>query len=279
MLSLAAQSPIGLESLPPVAHILAGLGIVAGLFFWLLGRKLLRVAFWFMGAVVGGFVGFFMFPSVSPETVFGAPSPYVGAGAGFILGMVIAMVLYRFAVAIVSAGALAAVGALVAATVLQFGPVQETREHFNEAPVKVSEETKATATGEERLEETRALAARVNAFLGDSRTQVEQAWDEWPPHHRAVLGIASGCGLFLGFVIGLFAPKRGASGATALFGAAVWLLSAVWLINAMSVPGREYLARGGAIGWLVVWLAVAGLGFAFQTGLGRGGGGKAKAAH
>jgi hypothetical protein len=79
---------------------------------------------------------------------------------------------------------------------------------------------------------------------------------------------AVGAGFF-GFLVGLLFPRRSAAIATALFGAAVWLPCSLWMVNAAEAPGREFLNQGGAIGWLVVWLTVSALGFAFQAGMGR----------
>jgi hypothetical protein len=230
-----------------------------------LGRKLLRPGFAFLGAVVGGFVGFFLLPTFAPTDIFGAPSPYVGLAAGAAMGFVAGVLLYRFAVAIVAAGALAMAGVLISGTALHFTPVQDAPTQIAEGPAKAAEQAKATE-GEKTAQ---VLADQVTAFLKDTSASVKTSWDELPPHNRMVMtASALGAGL-VGFLMGLFFPVRAAAGATALFGAAVWLPCALWLVNAINTPGRSYLNQGGSIGWLIVWLTVAALGFAFQVGFRR----------
>jgi hypothetical protein len=268
---LASQSQSAtLQALPPVIHILAGLGLVGGIVFWVLGRKLLRPGFAFLGAVAGGFVGFFLFPTLAPADVFGAPSPYVGLAAGGCLGLVAGIVLYRFAVAIVTGGALAMAGVLVAATALHFGPVQNAPSMVADGPAKAAEQAK-TEQGEKAVQ---VLADQVTGFMKASAESVGKEWSEFPPHQRMIVSASAVAGGLFGFLAGLIFPRRAAAVSTALFGAAVWLPCGLWLVNAAEAPGREFLNKGGAIGWLVVWLTVSALGFAFQAGLG----GKKKAA-
>src|SRR5712671_4624976 len=200
MLNLAAQSPIGLTSLPPAIHILAALGLASGIVFWVLGRKLLRPAFAFLGGVVGGFAGFFLFPTFAPADVFGAPSPYVGLAAGGALGLVAGVVLYRFAVAIVMAGALAMAGVLVSGTALHFTPVQDAPTQNAEGPAKAAEQAKGT----ESDKPAQVLADQVTGFLKEGAANVQQAWSDLPPHHRMVMTSAAMVSGLVGFLMGLF---------------------------------------------------------------------------
>jgi hypothetical protein len=260
-----AQPPIGLQSLPVAIHIFAGLGLVGGIVFWVLGRKLLRPGFAFIGGVAGGFVGFFLFPTFAPPEVFGAPSPYIGLAAGAGLGIVAGVVLYRFAVAIVTSGALGMAGVLVAATALHFGPVQNAPTMVAEGPAKAAEQAKEA----EKKTPPPELAEVVTGFLNEAAGGVQAEWSELPPHNRMVISASAAGAGFFGFLVGLLFPKRSAAISTALFGAAVWLPCSLWMVNAAEAPGREFLNQGGAIGWLVVWLTVSALGFAFQAGMGR----------
>jgi hypothetical protein len=260
---LASQSPpAGLHSLPPAIHIVAALGLVGGIVFWVLGRKLLRPAFAFLGGVVGGFVGFFVFPTFAPADVFGAPSPYVGLAAGGCMGLVAGVVLYRFAVAITTGAALALAGALIAAVGLHFG--QNLPSMVSDGPAKAAEQAKASE-GEKPVQ---VLAEQVTGFMKASAESVSQEWSEFPAHQRMIVSASAVGGGIFGFLVGLIFPKRASAVSTALFGAAVWLPCGLWLVNSAEAPGREFLNKGGAIGWLVVWLTVSALGFAFQVGLG-----------
>ncbi|MEX2219547.1 MAG: hypothetical protein WD749_12410 [Phycisphaerales bacterium] len=266
-----AQAPVGVHSLPPAAHVLAGLGVAAGMLVWLFGRKLMRLGFLIICGAFGGFVGFFLLPMASPESLFGAPSPYVGMGAGGAMGIVGGIMLFRFAVAILTGLALGMAGVLVSATVLHFGPVQGAPQRLAKAPaLAAAEEHLASRNrGIDGLSPAADLSQRVNGFMSASKIHVEKGWADVPPRHRMMMA-ASGFGAVLvGFILGCLAPQRSAAIATALFGSAVWMWGALWLINAVEAPGRAALNAGGALGWLVVWLTVAALGFAFQVGAGR----------
>jgi hypothetical protein len=230
---------------------------------WFFGKKLMRPAFALLGAVAGGFLGFFIFPTFSPAMVFGAPSPYLGLAAGGAMGLVAGVVLYRFAVAIVTATALGTAGVLIAATALHFGPIQDAPQRVTAAQTKDQSKTDP-AKSDQKPAPPRAVSERVTEFLHATADEVVQAWDEIPAPQRTVMTVAGLGGAFLGFLVGVFMPGKSAAGATALFGAGVWLPSALWLLNAADAPGRTMLNRGGAIGWLVVWLTIGALGFAFQ---------------
>jgi hypothetical protein len=155
-------------------------------------------------------------------------------------------------------------GILISGTALHFTPVQEAPTQIAEGPAKAAEQAKASST----QKPTEVLAEQVTAFLKEASDNAQGAWSELPPHNRMVMMASALASGLVGFLMGLFFPVRSAAGATAMFGAAVWLPSALWLVNAMEAPGRDYLNQGHAIGWLVVWLTLSALGFAFQTGVG-----------
>src|SRR4051812_43116232 len=104
------QAPTGVESvgrvistlqaLPIGAHGLAAAGLVAGLVLWLIGRKVIKPIFAVLGAIGGGSVGFFVGPAVAAGDVGGISTPYLGMGIGAAIGVSVAIVLFRVAMAV-----------------------------------------------------------------------------------------------------------------------------------------------------------------------------------
>lgn len=247
---------------------------------WLFGKRLLRPLFAFLGIVAGGICGMLLFPMLAPAEVFGTPSPYVGLMAGLALGLVAAVVLFRVSVGLTTATAAALMGVLVAGTVLHIRLPDPTHAHPSPALLAAWDElagdrdpNRASAqSGPPRTttvhQRTAALADRVLYFLRTSADHIADMWTALPRDQRVVLALSAGASALIGLVFGLLAPERSAAGATALFGSAIMLGAFLWLAHALNIPGREVAARGGAIGILIVWLAIAGLGFAFQVGFG-----------
>lgn len=265
-LALVGDAGATVSSLPMAAHILAGVGLVAGLVLWFMGRKVLRPIFCIFGALGGAWAGFFLMPHAA-ETFFGVPSPYIGLAVGGVLGMGTAVMLFRFAVAISTGLALGLAGILIAATYLHFVPQHDPA---RDGPPRqsVSGIAPLSLTGEQKkavVEAARSMAAEVKGFVAEKAQDLRDSWDKLSGHEQVVMGV-SGLGAALaGFFLGLFMPVRSSAVATALFGSAVWLASAAWIITAASLPGHGHLNQTAVV-WLVVWLVVATLGVALQVG-------------
>lgn len=261
-----AQSTV--ESLPAAAHILAGVGLLVGLILWLTGRVLLRPAFATLGALAGGAVGFFVTPSAF-DALLGVPSPYIGLMAGAAIGLVLGIVLFRFAVAITTGLAVGLAGVLIAAVYLHFAP--KPIEPAPESPT-ISIPTPAldaVRAREQTVELAKSTAETVRTFIAHKAEEVRAAWDEVPDSARFALGVSGVAGAVIGFLLGLLAPKRAAAVATALFGSALILGCGGWLAEALSLPGHQYLDQRAVV-WLPVWIGIAVVGFAVQTsGLGK----------
>lgn len=126
-LAIAAQElSASLRHLPPTAHLLAAGGMIVGLVLWMAGQSILRLIFAALGSLTGAGVGFFLLPIIAPETVAGFPSPHVGLGAGGLIGLLLGIALFRFAVAILLGGGFAVAATLIAAAGVQFQPVSDT---------------------------------------------------------------------------------------------------------------------------------------------------------
>lgn len=251
-----------LNSLPLAAHVLAATGLIAGLILWVMGRRVLRPIFCILGCLAGAGTGFFLMAQAT-DTMFGIPSPYIGLGIGSVLGLAAAIMLFRFAVAIATGVALGLAGVLIAAAYLNFRPAPPADAPPTTSALSAPGFVPLPRTREEVVEAVRPVAQKVKEVLAAKAQDIRTAWDARSGQDRAILAIAGLGSAAVGFVLGLFAPRRSAAIATALAGSAVALASSAWLISAAQLPGREYLDQT-AIVWLIIWLVVAAMGVAVQ---------------
>jgi len=112
-----------LSDLPLTAHLPIALALVAGFLLWLVGGRLIKPAFATLGFVVGGMLGFLLLPIVAPQNILELPSPYAGMIFGGLSGLIVAIVVFRLALGIASAGALALMGMLCGLAFVQFQPI------------------------------------------------------------------------------------------------------------------------------------------------------------
>lgn len=267
------QDPGSFQALPAAAHILAGIGVLTGLVFWLMGRKLLKGAFALFGGVAGAMAGFFLLPTVM-ESFYGVPSPYLGLAAGALIGLSIGVFLFRFAVAITTGLALGLAGALIGAVYIHFAPAPPSETPAIAAPAL---NTPIPPTGlspttsdriQKALDAARPMAQDVADFVSHRADEVYTAWKALPTHEQMVMAISGFGAASIGFALGLLAPKRSSAIATALFGSALWMGCGVWLAEAANMPGYDRLHN--AVVWLPAWLILAMAGFVLQIkGLGR----------
>ncbi len=263
------------RSLPWAAHALAAGGLVSGLILWCIGRKVLKPIYATIAGLAGGAFGFFGLPLTGLDYVASIPSPYVGLAIGGVLGLVIGVALYRFAVAVSFGAAAGLAGILISATALNLQP--QAREATRAAIAALeqqmadveAEHAAAVQPAEPPSPEAKqqgaaqAVADQAKAFLSALGEEFSSRWAALQAGDRIVVLGSGAFGIGLGVILGLIMPVRSAMAVTAMFGSAVWLVSAVWLLNAVDSPGRELLDRGAA-GWLVIWTAVALIGFIVQ---------------
>lgn len=291
----ALEIPESFRQLPPAAHLLAAGGVIVGLVLWAAGEKILRLIFAAFGAIIGAGVGFFLLPIIAPATVAGFPSPHVGLAAGGLLGLLLGILLYRFAVAILLAGGLGVAAVLIAAASVQFQPMPDAEnlrrdyadlytplqmplpEHEGPASESVLPEPEGddlaeVDTPEERdrlaqvMEGVGPVADRVRIFLRARAEEFGESWSELSSRQQAIVMSSAVAGLATGFILGFFFPGRSSAGATAMAGAAVWLPCTAWLWQKMEAPGAEHLLTLSPATWLAIWGGATIIGFGIQSG-------------
>jgi F0F1-type ATP synthase assembly protein I len=107
--------------IPPAAVLVALAAVVVGGVVWLFGGKLLKPAFILIGGVIGSAIGAVYTPSLI-QTIGGLPAAYPGMAVGLIIGMILSVVLFRFAMATMTAGIIGAAGILTAVIALAYVP-------------------------------------------------------------------------------------------------------------------------------------------------------------
>ncbi|MBL8764410.1 MAG: hypothetical protein JNM07_09095 [Phycisphaerae bacterium] len=244
------------QALPWGVHGVAAAAMIAGLILWLKGRVVLKPMLVLLAATLGAAGGYFVFP-VSPlkDTV----SPHTGLGIGLVLGAVLGLALYRFAMA-VSLGVVSAVAASLVALAFtvpegeSVSPIDldQGREMVNRAS------DAGVAVGQDAT-----ASDRVRAFIETISAELRSSWEAIPTGRRLILAGAAAGGLLLGLAGGLLLPAWGASAVTAMFGSAIWIPNLLWLARATGIPIPAALEFGPR-GWLTVWAAVSLAGMAMQ---------------
>ncbi len=254
-----------LSNLPIGMHGGALLALLAGLALWLFGAKVLKPMFAILGIAIGSVLGAVALPMMGIMQVGSFPSVYVGLGAGAIAGLVVACLLFRFALIVSSGLVFAAVGILGASIYLNqkspglidpparllLGASTDRPESSsadagtsNDEPAAAGEtETGAanrTALGtaaadaivDAALPKVQEHAAKARAFLDEMGQRGSDAWESIGTRERLLLTGGGIAGAVLGVLFGVSMPKRSGAMVTALFGASVAFVSTVWLAGA-----------------------------------------------
>jgi hypothetical protein len=294
-----------LQHLPPAAHLLAAGGLIVGLVLWIAGHRILRIVFAALGGLSGAGAGFFLLPTVAAETIAGYPSPHVGLAAGGLIGLVLGILLFRFAVAILLAGGLGIAASLLAAAAVQFQPIADTEAMrrgyedltaplaptpppFDDDPYLYPPESEPPPApslapapppeldeqGEpphepdrlrQALDSMKPVAERIRIFLQARAEEFADAWSGLTSRQQGIVISATLAGLISGFLLGLLFPTRSSAAATAMAGAAVWLPCLAWLWRTMEAPGADRLLALSPGAWLAIWAGAAVIGFVIQS--------------
>jgi hypothetical protein len=261
-----------LTSVPWAVHAPVLLALLTGLVIWLFGGKVLKPAFTVACVCTGGLFGSILMPTMISDQVMGVPSPYLGMALGGVIGIAVAIAVYRAVMA--SAGALvfALVGFLGAGVYLSHQPgsltpsprdperpmdqrlVEAATEFGKAAKVDPAQAAKGVVTIP--AEQMREIAKAASSEIGD-------VWSRMPTQSRLTLvGGAFGAAI-VGLFFGAVFPRRAAAVITALLGSAILLGSVTWLVRTLDLPMRGWFDLS-ATGWLSVWGIVAAVGGAIQ---------------
>jgi hypothetical protein len=227
-----------------------------------------------IGVVLGGSIGFFLAPVLAVEPIRDIPTPYVGLGVGGLVGLTAAVALFRFTMALGAAAVLGLAGMMGTSVYLDYaepvpeGEVQtvtpaalaapETADHGYDAVPDREPATSADVTAW-----AIQSAERTREFLQRSIAAGQARWERVPGPHRLMVAGGGVCGGLLGFLFGVFVPRRASALVTALFGSALWLSCAAWVAHATAAPGLAFLDQPTQV-WLVIWPVTASIGVLVQ---------------
>lgn len=271
--TLSETDPLwaSLQALPPGVHIVLGIGMAAGIVLWLAGQRAVKPMFALIGVVLGGAIGFFLAPVLAIEPIHDIPTPYVGLGVGGLVGLTAAVALFRFTMALGACAVLALAGMMGTSVYLDYAEpvpqtdapaVMESRPTSSDAVQDAGTAIEQTAPGDVNAW-ARESAERTRAFLEHAAAAGQARWEKVPGPHRMMVAGGGVCGGMLGFLFGVFVPRRASALVTALFGSALWLSCAAWTAHATAAPGLAFLDQKTQV-WLVIWPVTASLGVLVQ---------------
>jgi len=273
---LAAQPPM-LDAMPISVHGLSVVAITAGVVLWLLGSKVVKPIFAILGLVIGSGMGFVVAPVViGPDEFYGVATPIYGLAGGALVGLIGAIAMFRFTIAIAAAVVFATASIFGATIYLQHVDARQTAEALGIDPraVDVAEALepdemllegipmRGDESGDDDTPKS-PLAEKIRIFLDTLAVEVGEVWRQIPPLDRLVMLGGGAIGAAIGLLFGLVMPKRSAALVTALAGSAMLLAGMTWMSSGFNMPGAEQLAHAPKR-WVIVWLVLALLGFVWQ---------------
>jgi len=275
---LANSSPTLITDLPVEAHLIVAAFTVAGLVFWLWGRKFLKPGFVIFGVLAGGAIGYLV------TVGFGLPfSPLIPAVLLGVLGMLFGWMAFRFAVA-GSMGLVFTIAAPLIALPLLLGSLPENAP--KKGPLSIQELLQDDVpifngeldTGTQKLfeafiapkdvekaggEVAAATDARIRTFVKQVFSEAEAEWLNIPVSMQFGM-IGGGLLAFAtGFGLGMLMPKYAAGLLASSVGAAVWLPGSIWLLQAIHLDVRK-IAPESTLFMVCLWLILAVIGAFFQ---------------
>lgn len=258
-----------LPSLAPAMVLLLG-----GLLLLLAGRHLLRPVLVVTTIVAGAMLG---------APLFGSLAPGLGrlglTAVGAVLGLIVVAATWRLmygAAAGVVFGCAASIVALLAmdagwidARVATGSTHAANAQRERGVPMVESGEiagdvasTPTVESIEARDATRRALLERTPSFLRPLIDWADARWHAEPAQARTLLLAAASGGTFIGLVVGSWLPHTFAAALTSLVGAIFTLVGAAPLLARVT---ERYAMPDRPLGWLLLWAALALLGWLLQT--------------
>lgn len=291
-LTSLGNSVAGISAIPLAVHLPVVLVLIAGVVLCLAGSRLLRPVYICCLSSIGSMLVALMAPNFLNDSVGGVPSPLIGMVVGAILGGVLAVASFRFALGLTCSVTFVAAGFLCALTYLWTVPgaippsdeprdrlassweekVSATQDGFAiEQAKRLMASAKARLTGgatpeasESSQESARVAAANTRAFLDEVLGELRDLWRQMPVDSRVILLSASMGAAMLGFVLGVLSPLRAGAATTSVTGSLLVVLSAAWLLSLAGIVRPSLLERG-PLPWLAVWIGLTLTGFMIQT--------------
>ncbi len=265
---MAGQIGDALRDLPMPVHALYIALLVAGGVVWFFGNKLLRPVFALAGAAIGGAAGFF-FASLFGLTQWLADlGPYVGLVIGGVVGLALALMLFRVAIGVATAAVLGAALATGSAAYLR-GDLRPLHENAVQR-IQASAAAAMLEQGGEQPGEGEAAQTGGSSATELGKRFLESAWreagallEEIPARERLVIAGAWLVGTVGGFFLGVALANHLSIGVTSMLGSGMLLVSAVWFAGAYSVPFLRDLPLQPRAA-ITVWLALSVVGMVLQ---------------
>lgn len=263
------------DALPIGVHLLAGAGFVAGLILWLAGAKVVQAALVVLGSLAGAAVGSMVAPALLDPTIFGMPSVYVGLAAGSVLGLILGLAVFKFAMGVSGGVAFAILGVVVALITLARTPnalPQPEQAPFDAVLADIKTRGDALVASLSADKSAGAENARkIQTYAEEVRENIRARWQVLPQESKKMILLCAGGGFMLGLLLGLAAPVKLAALVTSLLGSAAVLIAGSWLVNAMNpelaaklTPSPERFPLVAGCAWAA--LTIVGLGVQWQSG-------------
>ena len=225
-----------LQGLPIGVHGGVVLALIAGVSLFLFGAKVLKPCFAILGMCAGSLAGAIALPLLGVTQVGSFPSVYVGLLAGAVGGIVIACLLFRFALGIASGVVFAAAGLLGAAIYLNHqhpGTIDPPARLLLAPAGGTSSDRPETSAGVADLNPDSAitsLAPDGSAFTFPPGADGKGVSGLSTETEKALLTHADRARTFVDEI-----------SARMHAGAAIVLASSVWLAGAADAPGKDLL--------------------------------------
>jgi hypothetical protein len=252
---------------PIAAYLPAIAGLVAGLLLLFAGHKVLKPVTLVLGAAAGGLFAVATLTGVLEGHTYGCPASLAALAVGLVVGSIVALAMFRAALALAGAATFAALGVLIAGILTP--QAQPTVVHRVEFGVREQVLLASHALDPQpSLSSPEGAAAAAGVAGRQAADYAGLAWGTIPREGQArLILVALGAGV-AGLVAGALMPRKTQTLVTSLMGAAVVLVSLTWLVNELRVPGAGLLEHG-FLGWLLIWGGVSAAGVCVQLCTGR----------
>jgi hypothetical protein len=253
----------GAAAWPLVAYLPAIAGLVSGLLLLLAGHRVLKPVTLVLGASAGGLLAVTTLTSVFEGRTYECPPALAALAVGLVVGGIVALALFRAALALGGAATFAAMGVLIAGVLMpQTRPTAADRiEAGVQEQVILVSHALDPVPGLTSPESAVDIAATAGRHAAD---YAGLAWEMIPEEGQArLILVALGAGV-LGLVAGAFLPRQTQTLVTALLGGAVVLASLTWLVGELGVSNAG-LMEHGFMGWLLIWCGVSAVGIGAQV--------------